>query len=62
MDCVSVALFIVRIGVSSMDLPTIDSFDSVEIIRVSQGVEDYEIKVRLKVNGKYYNGVLEMGE
>ena len=45
-----------------MDLPTIDSFDSVEIIRVSQGVEDYEIKVRLKVNGKYYNGVLEMGE
>ena len=62
MDCVSSALCIIQTGVSKMDLPTIDSFDSVEIIRVSQGPEEYEIKVRLKVNGKYYNGVLERGE
>jgi|TARA_A100001201_G_scaffold41521_1_gene42549 hypothetical protein len=32
------------------------------IIRLETTDNDYEIKVRLKINGRYYTGVLERSE
>ena len=34
----------------------------VKIIRITQQTNGYEIRVRLKINDKFYNGILERGE
>ena len=33
-----------------------------KIIRITQQTNGYEIRVRLKINDKFYNGILERGE
>ena len=42
-------------------IETSDGFSEVDIIRLQKRSE-YETKIRIKIDGKYYTGVLEMSE